>query len=212
VTAPERVQSADLPHAPLKSVTRPAHGGRLTALFEQQASSIARAPCRLGLRDGDVDDGLQEVFLVAQSKLDVIEPPWSAVPLVLKPRENVTWSTPVRSACSADAAWTSSSPPLSPPLPARRADRRGERRSGSPGPNLTRIRTRTGASARSTRATTSSRSPAAVPPDLPLPSPAGADTRDVYQASRHAPKSHDTRCECHVIARCACGTRSEQCC
>ncbi|MBX3198975.1 MAG: sigma-70 family RNA polymerase sigma factor [Labilithrix sp.] len=47
---------------------------RLAALFEAHAAFVARALRRLGIPDRDVDDGLQEVFLIAQSKLDVIEP------------------------------------------------------------------------------------------------------------------------------------------
>lgn len=46
----------------------------LASLFENHAAFIARALRRLGTPDRDVDDALQEVFLIAQSKLDAIEP------------------------------------------------------------------------------------------------------------------------------------------
>jgi RNA polymerase sigma-70 factor, ECF subfamily len=46
---------------------------RLASLFEDHAGFVARTLRRLGIPDRDVDDGLQEVFLVAQSKLDTIE-------------------------------------------------------------------------------------------------------------------------------------------
>ncbi|MDF2697998.1 MAG: polymerase sigma factor RpoE [Labilithrix sp.] len=46
---------------------------RLASLFEDHAAFVARTLRRLGIPDRDVDDGLQEVFLVAQSKLDTIE-------------------------------------------------------------------------------------------------------------------------------------------
>jgi RNA polymerase sigma-70 factor, ECF subfamily len=47
---------------------------RLASLFEEHATFIALSLRRLGIPDRDVDDALQEVFLVAQSKLDAIEP------------------------------------------------------------------------------------------------------------------------------------------
>ena len=47
---------------------------RLATLFEAHADFVARALRRLGIPERDVDDGLQEVFLIAQSKLDAIEP------------------------------------------------------------------------------------------------------------------------------------------
>lgn len=46
---------------------------RLASLFESHAAFVARALRRLGVPDRDVDDGLQEVFIIAQSKLDAIE-------------------------------------------------------------------------------------------------------------------------------------------
>ena len=47
---------------------------RFASLFEKHAAFVARALRRLGIPDRDVDDGLQEVFLIARSKLDAIEP------------------------------------------------------------------------------------------------------------------------------------------
>jgi RNA polymerase sigma-70 factor, ECF subfamily len=47
---------------------------RLASLFEKHAAFVARTLRRLGVPDRDVEDGLQEVFLIAQSKLDAIEP------------------------------------------------------------------------------------------------------------------------------------------
>jgi RNA polymerase sigma-70 factor (ECF subfamily) len=46
---------------------------RLRSLFEEHAAFVARTLRRLGVPDADVEDALQEVFLVAQSKLHVIE-------------------------------------------------------------------------------------------------------------------------------------------
>lgn len=46
----------------------------LARLFEEHASFVARSLRRLGVPERDVDDGLQEVFLVARAKLDAIEP------------------------------------------------------------------------------------------------------------------------------------------
>ena len=137
MTAPERVQSADLPQASLESVTRLANSERLTALFEQHASFVARVLRRLGLRDGDVDDGLQEVFLVAQSKLDVIRATLvgSSVGAETARKRDSVNAGPKRLLCRRCLDFPPPlSPPLSPPLfPARRAARRGEGRSGSPG-------------------------------------------------------------------------------
>ncbi|MBX3207868.1 MAG: sigma-70 family RNA polymerase sigma factor [Labilithrix sp.] len=45
----------------------------MARLFEEHAAFVARSLRRLGVLDRDVDDGLQEVFLIAQSKLDAIE-------------------------------------------------------------------------------------------------------------------------------------------
>jgi len=47
---------------------------RFATLFEDHADFVARTLRRLGVPDHDVEDGLQEVFLVVQSKLDDIEP------------------------------------------------------------------------------------------------------------------------------------------
>jgi RNA polymerase sigma-70 factor (ECF subfamily) len=46
---------------------------RLRSLFEEHAAFVARTLRRLGVPDADVEDALQEVFLVAESKLHVIE-------------------------------------------------------------------------------------------------------------------------------------------
>lgn len=46
---------------------------RLASLFEDHAAFVARTLRRLGIPDRDVEDGLQEVFLIAQSKLDAVE-------------------------------------------------------------------------------------------------------------------------------------------
>ncbi|AKV03920.1 RNA polymerase sigma factor RpoE [Labilithrix luteola] len=46
----------------------------LASLFEEYASFVARALRRLGIPESDVEDALQEVFMIAQSKLDAIEP------------------------------------------------------------------------------------------------------------------------------------------
>lgn len=65
------LQQEDLPPA---SRSYPiARRDRLASLFEQHATFIARSLRRLGVPDRDVEDGLQEVFLVAQSKHDAIE-------------------------------------------------------------------------------------------------------------------------------------------
>ena len=65
------LQKADLPP---ESRTYPiARMDRLASLFETHAAFVARALRRLGIPDRDVEDGLQEVFLIAQSKLDAIE-------------------------------------------------------------------------------------------------------------------------------------------
>ncbi len=47
---------------------------RLASLFEKHAAFVARSLRRLGVPERDVEDGLQEVFIIAQSKLDTIEP------------------------------------------------------------------------------------------------------------------------------------------
>ena len=67
------VQDEELPPA-LRSYPVAREDRRLASLFEEHAAFVARALRRLGIPDRDVDDGLQEVFLIAQSKLDVIEP------------------------------------------------------------------------------------------------------------------------------------------
>ena len=65
------LQRADLPP---ESRTYPiARMNRLASLFENHSAFIARTLRRLGVPDRDVEDGLQEVFLIAQSKLDTIE-------------------------------------------------------------------------------------------------------------------------------------------
>jgi RNA polymerase sigma-70 factor (ECF subfamily) len=46
---------------------------RLASLFEEHAAFVARTLRRLGVPDADIEDALQDVFMVAQSKLDVIE-------------------------------------------------------------------------------------------------------------------------------------------
>jgi RNA polymerase sigma-70 factor (ECF subfamily) len=46
---------------------------RFATLFEEHSSFVARTLRRLGVPDSDVEDALQEVFLIAQSKLDSIE-------------------------------------------------------------------------------------------------------------------------------------------
>lgn len=66
------VQDEELPPA-LRSYPI-AQTDRFASLFEAHAVFIARALRRLGIPDRDVDDGLQEVFLIARSKLDAIEP------------------------------------------------------------------------------------------------------------------------------------------
>lgn len=45
---------------------------RFASLFEEHADFVARTLRRLGVPDADVEDALQEVFLLAQSKLHVI--------------------------------------------------------------------------------------------------------------------------------------------
>jgi RNA polymerase sigma-70 factor (ECF subfamily) len=47
---------------------------RFASLFEEHADFVARTLRRLGIPDHDVEDGLQDVFLVVQSKLGDIEP------------------------------------------------------------------------------------------------------------------------------------------
>lgn len=46
---------------------------QLASLFEAHSAFVARTLRRLGVPDCDVEDGLQEVFIVAQSKLEQIE-------------------------------------------------------------------------------------------------------------------------------------------
>ena len=66
------LQQADL--APESRTVPVARMERLAYLFEEHAGFVARTLRRLGISDNDVEDGLQEVFLIAQSKLDQIEP------------------------------------------------------------------------------------------------------------------------------------------
>lgn len=46
----------------------------LASLFEAYAGFVARTLRRLGIPESDVEDALQEVFMIAQSKLDAIDP------------------------------------------------------------------------------------------------------------------------------------------
>lgn len=65
------LQHADL--APESRTVPVARMQRLAYLFEEHAGFVARTLRRLGIPDDDVEDGLQEVFLIAQSKLDQIQ-------------------------------------------------------------------------------------------------------------------------------------------
>lgn len=47
---------------------------RFASLFETHAAFVARALRGLGIPERDVEDALQDVFLIAQSKLETIEP------------------------------------------------------------------------------------------------------------------------------------------
>lgn len=47
--------------------------GRLAAIFEAHSAFVARTLRRLGVPNAEVEDGLQEVFIIAQSKLEQIE-------------------------------------------------------------------------------------------------------------------------------------------
>jgi RNA polymerase sigma-70 factor (ECF subfamily) len=46
---------------------------RLAHIFEDHAAFVARTLRRLGVPDADMEDALQDVFVVAQAKLEVIE-------------------------------------------------------------------------------------------------------------------------------------------
>jgi RNA polymerase sigma-70 factor, ECF subfamily len=63
-----RTEDASDPTAPVDAA------GRLRALVEAQYEFVWRALRRLGLREGDVDDGVQKVFLVASRRLSGIAP------------------------------------------------------------------------------------------------------------------------------------------
>lgn len=66
------LQKDDLPPALRSSPA--ARMDRFASLFEMHAAFVARALRGLGIPERDVDDALQDVFLIAQSKLETIEP------------------------------------------------------------------------------------------------------------------------------------------
>lgn len=62
----------DLRRGPVPPEPRQPTTADLGVLFRQHAQFIARSLRRLGLPDSDVDDAVQEVFVVASRKLDAI--------------------------------------------------------------------------------------------------------------------------------------------